>query len=556
MKNDPSTTEGDVGTALSKGAADGESWSFSTSWGTVIIPFVLVPGYSRDHWVHTAVLSGTIALAAAAGAASLAWGFRRCRAKAARRLGREGRLPCREEVVLRDGDGHRDDVRDDERDLRDKATCRTELSSPGVSGSSSTGNSGGPALFSLRFDLSPEALLKETQALIMEERALADHIASLYSYIRSGSALLEAPLDFENTFQLMADMEAKHAGRRSAVTFPGYVSPDVAIRESSVEAQKMIAKHDIELGTRVDVYRVFKAIAEEYEEQLAESLRKQKLLLKDVSKIEKRSSRKNAPRKNSGAGSNTIWLTDAEDERMRDEFDRHTVAATQAASQCGLTLEHVRFIRHTIRDYERLGMQLGEPERVRFVDLRTRISNLCIEFQKNLNDEDTHLWFSHEQLAGMPETFLAGLAQRRHAHRPEETEYELSLKYPHYFPVMKHCSVEETRRLIERQFNSRCVPENVRLLEEAVQLRDEAAKLLGYPSHAAYVLDTRMAGTPQVVTKFLERISKRMERAAQSEIQELRRLKRRERRERNGNFPDLDGSEPIQMWDLRYYMAL
>ena len=408
------------------------------------------------------------------------------------------------------------------------------------------GSSPAPKLIEL--DMSPKELLAETEAVMGEERALADHIASLFTYIRAGAVLLEPPLDFAHTFQLLADIEAKHAVRRSSLTFPGYVSPHAELREASVTAQKSLAKHDIELGTRADVYRVLKAIAEEYEEQLADALRRQQASPAEEEAANKRD-RQHDPDGHSRA----------EGRRARDAFDRHTAAAAQAAAACGLSLEHVRYMRYTIRDYERLGMHLDDTERERFVALRTRISDLCIEYQRNLNEEDTRVWFRADQLAGMSASFLAGLRQRRNAQRPEEAEYEVTLKYPHYFPLMKHCRVEETRRLMERLFNSRCVPENVALLEEAVKLRDDAAKLLGYSSHAAYVLDTRMAGSPATVTQFLRRISKRMERAAQTELAELRRLKRRELvetgagRHLSGGTAEID--DRLFMWDLRYYMT-
>jgi Zn-dependent oligopeptidase len=395
--------------------------------------------------------------------------------------------------------------------------------------------------------MTPSEIKAETQRIIQEERALADHLSALYEYVRNGAPLLQAPLDFDHTFQLWADMEAKHAARRSSVTFPSFVSTVADIREASVEAQKELAKLDVELGSRADIYRVLKPIAEEYEVQLHDALRRQRNSLRATQRLPTRRERETQIRKS--------FLEQSPSEMDHDDFGRQTSLGAQAAANCGLTLEHVRYMRFTIRDLERHGAHLDDQSRERLVDLRTRIADLCIEYQRNLNEENTRLWFTAEELAGMSPSFLESLKNRPNPNKPEELEYEVTLKYPYYFPIMKHCSVEETRRILEKLFHSRCVPENVYLLEETVRLREEAAKLLGYPSHAAYILETRMAASPENVEAFLQRLSKRLDKAAQAELSELRRLKRKDNLERYGVLLGLEPDNEIYMWDLRYYMT-
>ncbi|KAK4531060.1 hypothetical protein CCYA_CCYA06G1917 [Cyanidiococcus yangmingshanensis] len=404
-----------------------------------------------------------------------------------------------------------------------------------------------PKGIAFQAEIAASEIKAETQRIVQEERALADHLGALYDHIRRGAPLLETPLDFDHTFQLLADMEAKHAARRSSVTFPSFVSPVAEIREAAVDAQKELAKLDVELGSRADVYRVLKPIADEYEVQLREALRRQRNSLRSAQRPETRRERESVRR--------SSVLEQSSKDMDRDEFGRQTPLGAQAAAACGLTLEHVRYMRFTIRDLERHGAHLDEEIRERLVDLRSRIADLCIEYQRNLNEENTRLWFTAEELAGMSPGFLEGLKSRPNPSRPEELEYEVTLKYPHYFPIMKHCAVEETRRILEKLFHSRCVPENVYLLEETVRLRDEAAKVLGYPSHAAYVLETRMAASPDNVDAFLHRLSKRLDKAAQAELSELRRLKRKENLERYGVMLGLEPDNEIYMWDLRYYMT-
>lgn len=123
--------------------------------------------------------------------------------------------------------------------------------------------------------------------------------------------------------------------------------------------------------------------------------------------------------------------------------------------------------------------------------------------------------------------------------------YEISLSYPHVVPILKLCAVPATRAAVEKAFNSRAVPGNVNALERLVALRREAAGLLGYPSHAAYVLEERMATTPETVTSFLESLGRDLAPLLESDLAALQELKTAEEGAASG---------PVGMADYRYYM--
>ncbi len=67
---------------------------------------------------------------------------------------------------------------------------------------------------------------------------------------------------------------------------------------------------------------------------------------------------------------------------------------------------YLKFMVLQIRDYERLGMNLNADTRRKVEFLKTTIGELCIEFQQNMNEENRRLYFTEEELAGLPKNFI------------------------------------------------------------------------------------------------------------------------------------------------------
>jgi Zn-dependent oligopeptidase len=128
---------------------------------------------------------------------------------------------------------------------------------------------------------------------------------------------------------------------------------------------------------------------------------------------------------------------------------------------------------------------------------------------------------------------------------PPGARYEISLSYPHVLPILKVCKVPATRAAVEKAFNSRAHPANTDILEKLAALRCEAAGLLGYPSHAAFVLEERMAKAAETVGSFLATLAKDLKPLAKADLDSLLALKHAEEGQDSG---------PIKMSDYRYYM--
>ena len=65
-------------------------------------------------------------------------------------------------------------------------------------------------------------------------------------------------------------------------------------------------------------------------------------------------------------------------------------------------------------------------------------------------------------------------------------KYDVSIKYPDLFPILKKCKVAATREKMLRAHNSRCMEENTPIMEELVKLRYQQAQLLGKDTHSAH----------------------------------------------------------------------
>uniref|UniRef100_A0A3Q3E513 Neurolysin (metallopeptidase M3 family) n=1 Tax=Hippocampus comes TaxID=109280 RepID=A0A3Q3E513_HIPCM len=188
----------------------------------------------------------------------------------------------------------------------------------------------------------------------------------------------------------------------------------------------------------------------------------------------------------------------------------------------------------------RNGLHLCGETREKIKKTSKLISELSIEFNKNLNEDNTFLLVSRQQLG----RFVSGLDVDE-----ASGVYKVTLAYPHYFPVMKRCRDPETRRKMETAFHSRCKEANTIVLERLVALRAELAALLGYGCHANYVLEVNVAKNVTNVDAFLNALQKTLEPVGARERKYMMALKKRECLTSGRCF---DGR--LNAWDLPYYM--
>ena len=210
--------------------------------------------------------------------------------------------------------------------------------------------------------------------------------------------------------------------------------------------------------------------------------------------------------------------------------------------------ESQRLLEKQRKDFIRYGLGIpAGPERSRFKQIKKRLSQISIQFQKTLNEENGGIWFSPEELTGVPDDVLSTLTPGEGANKGK---LRLSFKYPDLFPTLKYATNPATRKKVFIDNENKC-NQNVPLFKEAVLLRDEAARLLGYSNHAAFRIEDKMAKTPATVDEFLGDLRQRLVNGGRKEKEILKTMKEEDVKSNGGHF---DGH--YFTWDHRYYSRI
>jgi len=192
----------------------------------------------------------------------------------------------------------------------------------------------------------------------------------------------------------------------------------------------------------------------------------------------------------------TKWATDLVFRRDLYEVVSSFAASDEAAALEG---ERRRLLEHTMRDFRRAGHELDSGARDRLQALRRRLVELEVEFGRNLDEWADGIEIGPDDLDGLPDDYVARLERRNGG-------FFVSLDYPDYFPFMREAKRRELRQRLQHKFWNKAVAGNRPLLEEAVRLRAEIAKLLGFATWADLAIEVKMAGTPDRVDAFYDSV--------------------------------------------------
>jgi oligopeptidase A len=203
-----------------------------------------------------------------------------------------------------------------------------------------------------------------------------------------------------------------------------------------------------------------------------------------------------------------------------------------------------RVIELALRDFKLSGVELQGEARTRYAEVSEQQSQVSQKFSENVLDA-TDAWSlvieDSKRLDGVPDDVIASLKA------PDAERWTLNLKMPCYLPVMQYALDRELRQTLYKAYATRASDQGAKefdnspLIEQALSLRAEESKLLGFQHFAELRLQTRMANSDLEVTDFLRQLAQRAKPFAERDLLELKAYAKSEL-----------GLATLEPWDVAY----
>ena len=213
-----------------------------------------------------------------------------------------------------------------------------------------------------------------------------------------------------------------------------------------------------------------------------------------------------------------------------------------------LTHEQMKVVEKIYKQFERNGANLQDADKERLSQLNQEISALQLQFSNNLLHETNNTFVTVESLSeleGLPQADIERAAQMAEQ-QGQKGKWMFNMQRASCNPVLQYCKNRELRRKVYDAYCNRGNQGNEwdskEICAHLVRLRLERAKLMGFKTPAAQILDTRMAKTPEAVYKLLDQIWTPAVKKAEEELADIR-----EEMKKDGLDCEPEG------WDYRYY---
>ncbi len=226
------------------------------------------------------------------------------------------------------------------------------------------------------------------------------------------------------------------------------------------------------------------------------------------------------------------------DQNMRkDYFNKFSYYYKNVKDTENLTKEQLKYLENLELNYKMMGMYLDNNSYEKVKELEKKLSELCDEYNSNVNDENTEFTFNKNDLIGLPEKYL-------NERLNQDGTYKITLKYPDYIPLMEYCKNRNTRKIISLAYNSRCKNENSNIAKEVFKLRNELAQVFGFNKYSDYILQDKMAKTTDNVMNFLNDVYSKVQDKRDDDLRELLDLAKS------------DNIDKLELYDIAYYSRI
>ncbi|GAA3616609.1 M3 family metallopeptidase [Flavivirga amylovorans] len=232
---------------------------------------------------------------------------------------------------------------------------------------------------------------------------------------------------------------------------------------------------------------------------------------------------------------------------LNEDLFKRVKAVYDSKNSLDLTIEQQTLLDKKYKSFSRNGANLPEDKKQELRDIDKQLSQLTLKFGENVLAETNAfemLITNEDDLSGLPEG--AKEAAKQLAESKEKEGWLFTLDYPSYIPFMTYADNRELRKKLALTAGAKAFKgdafDNQDNILQIVKLRFQRANLLGYKTHAHFVLEERMAKTPETVESFLNELLEKAKPAAEREFKNLESFAK-----------DLDGIDRLEKWDASYY---
>jgi len=237
--------------------------------------------------------------------------------------------------------------------------------------------------------------------------------------------------------------------------------------------------------------------------------------------------------------SNDIRLNPVLFERIKSVYEQR--------NKLDLSPEKFRLLEKKYKSFSRNGANLTEEKKEKLREIDKELSKISLQFGQNVlaetNAYQLHLTNENE-LKGLPD-YAVGEARKEAESRGKEG-WIFTLQAPSYIPFMTYAENRDLRKKLFLAYGKRSFQNNEfnneKIVKRIATLRLERANLLGYKTHADFVLEERMANSPEIVRDFLNDLLTKSKSFGVRDVEELKKFAK-----------EKDGIEILERWDHAYY---
>lgn len=232
---------------------------------------------------------------------------------------------------------------------------------------------------------------------------------------------------------------------------------------------------------------------------------------------------------------------------LNEDLFKRVKSVYENKNDINLTTEQATLLEKKYKGFTRNGALLSNDKKVRLREIDTELAQLQLTFGENTlaetNNFELHLT-NEADLKGLPDGAKEAAADL--AKSKNKSGWIFTLDFPSYMPFVTYIEKRELRKEMAISFGKKAFQNNEynneEITKKIVALRHERANLLGYETHAHFVLEERMAQNPTKVLSFLHDILEKAKPAAKREFDQLTAFAK-----------ELDGIEQLEKWDSAYY---